>query len=131
MSLLIALLIAQVGGATSGCKNPTTQLDMNSCATQDYRVADRELNEQWAITIADMRRADSATRPHRDGQPGYYDQLLEAQRMWIPFRDAHCASEGYEARGGSMQPMLVSGCKARLTRERTAQLRNLANSPDG
>jgi uncharacterized protein YecT (DUF1311 family) len=134
VSLLIALMIAQAGTAAAGgggCKNPITQMDMNSCAAQDYRSADRELNAQWAITTSEMRQADIATRPQEDGRPGYYDQLLTAQRLWISFRDAHCASEGYGARGGSMEPMLISGCRAILTRERTAQLRGLADLSGG
>ena len=48
---------------------------------------------------------------------------LCAQRAWLIFRDAHCTVEGYEARGGSMEPMVYNGCRARITRERTAQLR--------
>ncbi len=131
MSMLLALMIAQAGtAAAGGCKNPITQMDMNACAAQDYRAADSELNAQWTVTTGEMRQADIATRPQADGRPGYYDQLLTAQRLWISFRDAHCASEGYAARGGSMEPMLISGCKAILTRERTAQLRELADLSD-
>ncbi|MFZ1741705.1 MAG: lysozyme inhibitor LprI family protein, partial [Pontixanthobacter sp.] len=37
-------------------------------------------------------------------------------------RDAHCRSEGYYAYGGSLEPLLVSSCKAQLTRQRTDQL---------
>jgi uncharacterized protein YecT (DUF1311 family) len=41
----------------------------------------------------------------------------------VTFRDAQCQGESYEARGGSMQPMLYQGCRATLTRARTAELR--------
>lgn len=125
MSLLITLMLGQAGLAA--CADPQTQMQMNACSQADFVAADAELNAQWALTVAEMRRIDQATRPHRDGRAGYYDQLLAAQRRWIQFRDAHCASEGYEARGGSLEPMLVSGCKATLTRLRTAQLRELAD----
>ena len=49
--------------------------------------------------------------------------LREAQRAWVAFRDANCRLESFEARGGSMQPMLDAGCRATLTRARTAELR--------
>ncbi len=49
--------------------------------------------------------------------------LLAGQRGWIAYRDGHCELAGWEAHGGSMEPMLVSGCLERLTRERTKQLR--------
>jgi uncharacterized protein YecT (DUF1311 family) len=59
----------------------------------------------------------------RDSGPGEEASLREAQRAWVAFRDAHCRLESYEARGGSMQPMLDAGCRATLTRARTAELR--------
>jgi len=102
-----------------------TQTDMNICAGQDFVEADAELNAQWSITAASMRRRDADTTYSDDGRAPYFEVLLAAQRAWLTFRDAHCISEGYEARGGSMEPMLVAGCRAALTRERTQQLRDL------
>ena len=133
MSLLIALMIAQAGTAAAGggCKNPMTQMDMNICSDRDFQAADRQLNSQWSLTTAQMRDLDNEPRANGDRRTGYFDQLLAAQRLWIGFRDAHCASEGYKARGGSMEPMLVSGCKAALTRARTLQLRELADGLEG
>ena len=128
MSILLALMIAQAGMTADACKNPRTQRDMNACAALDFEAADRELNSQWTLTSAEMRQMDSDARPRGDNRAGYFNELLTAQRLWISFRDAHCVSEGYGARGGSMEPMLVAGCKATLTRQRTAQLRDLANA---
>lgn len=107
------------------------QQEMNICAHRDYLLADRELNAQWKLTAAKMKALDAeADFPAWDERPGYFDQLLAAQRAWIAFRDAHCASEGYWARGGSLEPLLVSTCKSALTQARTAQLRDLANYPE-
>ena len=50
--------------------------------------------------------------------------LRAAQRAWIGYRDGQCTLVGFEARGGTMEPMLVSGCKATLTRARTKELRD-------
>jgi len=70
---------------------------------------------------------DNATRP--DNRPGFFASLLEAQRAWLTFRDAHCRLEGYYARGGSLEPLLVSTCKTALTEARIGELRALAD-PD-
>ena len=64
------------------------------------------------------------------GRPTYFAQLLEAQRAWLRFRDGHCASVGYQARGGSLEPLLIATCKAELTRERTRQLKALEDFPN-
>jgi uncharacterized protein YecT (DUF1311 family) len=115
------------GGPTWNCENPLYQQEMNYCAGQDYMAADAELNAQWKVTAAAMKAQDASFAQYGDNdtREGYFESLLEAQRGWLRYRDAHCRVEGYTARGGSMEPMLVSGCKAHLTRLRTKELREL------
>lgn len=62
------------------------------------------------------------------GQKGGEEALVKAQRAWIGYRDAQCLSWGFQARGGSMEPMLVSSCEADLTRKRTAELKALVDT---
>ena len=88
-----------------------SQQGMNRCAGEAYERADKALNAEWAKIMA------------AKGEKEEEKLLLDAQRAWIKYRDAHCTYDGYEARGGSMEPMLYNGCRARLTRERIAQLR--------
>lgn len=117
-------LLAQAAEVQPDCDNAFTQHEINICAQLDFLAADEELNAQWQITADTMKQWD-AEHGFDDGRPGYFDTLLTAQRAWIAFRDAHCASEGYLFRGGSGEPMMISGCKAGLTIERTQQLRAL------
>jgi len=106
------------------------QQEMNICAANDFVQADAELNAQWTLTRAAMRERDAQwaqyNDPDRDKRPGFFDTLLEAQRAWLTYRDAHCRSDGYFSRGGSLEPFLVSTCKTDLTKARTRQLRALA-----
>lgn len=112
------------------CDNPQAQQEMNYCAARDAEQADVELNAAYRAAIEHARAADrdyagvadGAGGPD-DGGPGEEETLRQAQRAWVSFRDAQCRFESFEARGGSMQPMLESGCKATLTRARTAELR--------
>ncbi len=105
------------------------QQAMNICAHRDYLIADAELNAQWLVAREHMRGLDVSFSQYSDteqtNRPGYFETLLEAQRAWLAYRDAHCRSEGYEARGGSLEPLLVSTCKTALTQQRTEQLREL------
>jgi uncharacterized protein YecT (DUF1311 family) len=96
-------------------------------------IAESKLNAQWQITAKVMKARDAAYAPYRDAgdtRPGWFESLREAQRAWLVFRDAHCRIDGYTARGGSMEPMLVSFCKRALTEQRTQQLKELAESPE-
>ena len=109
------------------CDDPQVQQEMNWCAARDFEVADERLNAQWKITAAEMKARDASFVEYggNDTREGYFESLLEAQRGWLRYRDAHCRVEGYYARGGSLEPLLVSTCKARLTRMRTEELREL------
>jgi uncharacterized protein YecT (DUF1311 family) len=99
-----------------------SQMEMNMCAELDFERADAQLNIIYREEIAGARQGDREI-DSSDHRPTSEAVLRQAQRAWLAFRDAHCTYEGYgEARGGSMEPMVYSGCRARLTRERIAQL---------
>jgi uncharacterized protein YecT (DUF1311 family) len=107
------------------CTNAMSQMEMNACAGQRFSQADAELNALYRRLIAAARASDRSPDNGRvpgDDRPGEEATLREAQRAWVTYRDAHCRGEGYAARGGSMEPMIFQECRARLTRERIAQL---------
>lgn len=101
-----------------------TQADMNAQAGAELRRADTALNAQWKQTYALMKERD-AEDGSRGGGFGYAAATLASQRAWLQFRDKQCVIEGGEVAGGSMQPMVRGNCLARLTRERTKQLKDL------
>ena len=91
------------------CDSPQTQAEMNVCAAQTFLRSDQRLNVAYNKL---MKTVDPHRRP----------KLRAAQRAWLAYRDAQCAFEGSESEGGTMQPMLVSGCKSELTDARIEQL---------
>src|SRR3546814_8646263 len=107
------------------CSSDLYQVEMNFCAQQEYERADAALNVQWKKTSAAMKKRDRDPYQSDDNRPGYMATLLDAQRAWIAYRDAHCESAGYVARGGSLEPMRVSGCMAEVTAQRHAPLKAL------
>ncbi len=130
-TLLLPLLL-QAAGTVPACDQTAAdkgyQQAMNQCAYRDYMIADAELNTQWKIIVAVMKARDAEFATYtieNDTRPGYFESLLEAQRAWLRYRDAHCRVGGYSARGGSMEPMLVAFCKTNLTRQRTEELKAL------
>ena len=102
------------------CGKATTQMELTYCAQLDFADADEQLNAQYKLTREAMKDWDA------DGGEDLgsaSDALLASQRAWLAFRDAQCALHGYQARGGTMEPMLIYGCQAVLTRQRTQQLK--------
>lgn len=128
ISLTLAMLLSAQDPQWN-CANPQVQQEMNYCAAQDAERADAELNTVYRTAIASAQAADREYASYltgvagRSGEPGEEASLREAQRAWVAFREAHCRLESYEARGGSMQPMIDGNCRATLTRARTAELR--------
>ncbi|MDR6668525.1 lysozyme inhibitor LprI family protein [Rhizobium sp. 1399] len=106
------------------CDNAQTQSDMTSCAEARYEEADKALNAQYKQTRAAMVAIDGDLEGDMKGAE---QALLKAQRAWISYRDAQCENYGFQARGGTMEPMLVAGCLADLTDLRTKELKELAN----
>ncbi|MXP46838.1 DUF1311 domain-containing protein [Altererythrobacter luteolus] len=109
--MILSLLLAASAPAVIDCEDAMTQAEMNRCAEAEYRAADHDLNAAWRLARA------------RSGSDESGDELLQAQRAWIAFRDAHCAFEAGIYRGGSIVPLIHSNCMTSLTRARTEQLR--------
>lgn len=131
LSLSASVFLVGLGGATGAfsqedkvnCANPQTQMEMTQCAGEDYDKADKDLNVQYQklrkLVAERDKSADESTK-------GAVDALVAAQRAWVAFRDANCDFEGFQARGGSMEPQLVASCLADMSRKRTDELRALS-----
>lgn len=119
---IFGLALALPAGAQEDqydCANPQFQQEMNYCAWQDFEAADRALNVAWGLVKAEIAARDADMPTDMQGWP---EALLEAQRAWISYRDAHCASEGFQFRGGTMEPLIVATCRTRATQLRTQEL---------
>ncbi len=122
MALVALPAVAQEPKAN--CKNPQTQIEMNICSQRDFDAADMALNAQYQTTRKAMKAWDADAMSELKGAE---DALVKAQRAWVAYRDAQCISSGFQAHGGSMEPMLISGCQADLTRKRIAELKELTD----
>ena len=99
--ILLALEITSFG---------QSQMEMNQQAFRDYIKADAEMTVVYKKVLKKM--TDSNQK----------QMLINAQRAWIKYKDAHCKAIANLYEGGSMQPMVYSGCLAELTKERTKNL---------
>ena len=106
-----------------------SQHELNVCAYKEFEHADQAMNAQWNKTSVLMKRLDARAGPPNEiiGNISHFDALLNGQRAWLAYRDAHCPIFG--ASGGSMKPMLVAICRRDLTQARTEQLKGLMLNP--
>ena len=110
-AVAVTLAAASLPGAARAvnCGDTASQSEMNICADNEYRAADAELNRVY-------RRYSKVLEAHERAL------LVEAERAWVRFRDKDCTAETAESEGGSMHPLVYSGCLTRMTRTRTKEL---------
>ena len=121
-SAFFAVAPTGVAAQEPDCRDPQTQAAMNICAGRDHEAADRDLNRVYRDLRAALQERDRELGPRLGGIEA---ALVAGQRGWIAYRDGHCAVAGAEARGGTMEPLLVTTCKAELTRHRARELNEL------
>ncbi|MEP2715711.1 lysozyme inhibitor LprI family protein [Pseudophaeobacter sp.] len=123
VALLTGLTLALLPNlASADCSDPQTTHAMRSCAAQDYERADAALNAAYKAAQRSMKQLDQDLP---DDLKGASKALLQAQRAWISYRDAACAAEGFQFRGGSFEPLMILICKTELTEQRSDQLLQL------
>lgn len=111
--LVLSILLATLGAAFG-----QSQMEMNAEARADFEKADRQLNVVYGKV---QKLLDVEGR----------EKLRIAQRTWIAFRDAEAELHAdTEARGGSMEPLVLFGTMTRLTEARIKQLEEFLHEPD-
>ena len=123
LAMVLGVLAWPVAAQEVDCAAAMAPVDMTYCAQQDWIAADADLNQNYAAARAMMRAID-ADLPK--AEQGAEVALRDGQRAWISFRDATCTAEGYAMHGGSAEPMVIYGCRARLTEQRSADLQAMA-----
>jgi uncharacterized protein YecT (DUF1311 family) len=99
------------------CMEPLTQLDLNFCAAWDAKVSDRKLNIAYKQVQQHYRSFES--KEYRDLR---LSKLTNTQLAWIKYRDTTCDWKASKFSGGSIAPMVYSGCINQLTQQRTQDL---------
>ncbi|HET9059821.1 MAG TPA: lysozyme inhibitor LprI family protein [Acidimicrobiales bacterium] len=102
--------------STAGTEcNQTSQLGMDGCAYLASVAADRRLDAD-VVVIWKLERGYQRT------------DLARAQKDWVTYRGADCASQTDIYRGGSIMPMVVGYCLAAEDRLRRQDLVTLYNT---
>jgi uncharacterized protein YecT (DUF1311 family) len=119
---LVLILMAALTSAARAdeCDNAVDQPTMNACADQSFKKADAELNAVYKKLH--NRKMD-------DDQAGKL--LIAAERAWVAFRDAECEFDAADNIGGTIYPMIYSGCLERLTKARIEQLDRYLRCEEG
>jgi uncharacterized protein YecT (DUF1311 family) len=132
LTFLFALLLASAAPkkqqASNPCADPPSQLQMNRCAAAEYRKVDAELNALYDRLIKNFEKdVNDAHRENDANQIKYSEtglnELKEAERAWILYRDLHCKAAEQRFEGGTIRPLIWSGCMRQVTEHRIDELK--------
>ncbi|OPK10921.1 lysozyme inhibitor LprI family protein [Pseudomonas sp. VI4.1] len=96
--------------ASNDCNpnSPVTK-DVLECASSAYKRVDKKLNEQYRILVSGSKFPNK-------------DLLLEGERAWIKYRDAHCNNVYKSIYPGEEAGIEKVGCLVSLASSRFAEL---------
>lgn len=115
-ALLTAVFLPAAGAKTQKqrqiqpCEGNGSQAEASGCAHREFQAADAELNKAYN-RLAGILDADEKAL------------LKESELAWLKYRDSNCTFESSQYAGGTMRPMIESFCLARVTKARTAELK--------
>ena len=104
------------------CAKAEAQVELTFCAEQDWNAADARMNAAYKTAVTAMKDIDASLDAADRGAEA---SLRAAQRAWVTFRDNTCAAEGWAMHGGSAEPMVIYGCRARVSADRADELVNM------
>ncbi|MGZ8192647.1 MAG: lysozyme inhibitor LprI family protein [Methylobacter sp.] len=94
------------------CRYDGNQQELNACADQDYKAADKALNEEYKKLMAVL-------------PPVRQQRLRQDQRAWLKRRDPRCKAEAKWSEGGSIWPLEFFACLKTITEHRTGELKKI------
>ncbi|GGY77866.1 lysozyme inhibitor LprI family protein [Pseudoduganella plicata] len=118
--------LASAAGQEIRCNPSGGQQELNACAADDFRKADKELNATWQALL--RKEADDKV---------FIAKLRAAQKAWLAFRDAEleahfaCDSDNPRMCWGSMEGMSFMMRKKDLTQQRTKMLKDMLERGHG
>ena len=108
--------LASAQDKSDPCPDALTQLEINRCAAEQFRKADKALNVTYKRIISKLNANDRVN-------------LVEAQRAWLKYRSSNCWALR-ELHGGSLAPTDEAFCLQDLTEARTKELNEIYEPPE-
>jgi uncharacterized protein YecT (DUF1311 family) len=124
--LLVPLAcVAQESAEYRACNDKaTTQMAMNTCASEEAARVDGRLNDVYHKLLAQAAK-----------QPEALEKIKGAERAWVAYRDAYVEAmypaKDKQAEYGSIYLMNVNLLRVKLTERQIAELKELLEQYSG
>ena len=105
--------------AELNCDSPGTTLEINECLSREVKAVDTKLNEVYQHVLREFSKQDLYGHVHYSEAK---QNLIEAQRAWIKYREKDCDAVYALAIGASMRGQLALQCNRSRTEQRIREL---------
>jgi len=135
--------VAETADQARGCVGPSSSACMDTeqdgystvgmmfCTLAEYEAWDAELNTVYQSLLDGMRREDAQEAESFPEFANRAESLRDAQRAWIPLRDADCGLEYALWGAGSMRQIAGASCLLDRTAQRVIYLKYLGSDMQG
>lgn len=115
MKYLMFLLLAASAGSSYAldCAKASSTVEINQCSLVEQQKVEKQLNAAYQQTLKEIAGMDD---------PGIKTKLIDAQRLWVKFREADCEAEYAKWQGGSIRNVMYSECMQARAKQRIQQL---------
>jgi uncharacterized protein YecT (DUF1311 family) len=107
--MLSSFVLALAASSAAPCPGTST-MQVNACLEARLTESDAILNRYFQVALKRVRKEDGGATARR---------FIQAERSWVAYRDAECASVFDYWSGGTIRVGMEVDCRIRLTGLRT------------
>jgi uncharacterized protein YecT (DUF1311 family) len=103
------------------CNKAVSTPDINECARINQEKTEKLLNEVYRRVLKQIEEINK--NPENESQKDFKKNFIEAQRLWVKFREADCNNVYTYWSGGTIRGVMFSGCMQARAEQRIKELR--------
>ena len=123
---LVAASMPFIAKAADPCANAISTIQINKCLETRHAARDKALNAAYQDLL---KRLVPTDRLDKTDFPRARKHLVDAQRVWITFRDEDCKGRLVIYEAGTIRNAVYMLCQIEHTEQRTLALRAWADVP--
>lgn len=123
--LLLPVVLASPAWAGDPCKDAITTSEINQCGQSEHKAADRKLNAAYQAALQRVQSQIEEPEQRKDTRQA----LVEAQRLWVQFRDKDCGAVYSLWQAGTIRGAMYWGCMTARTQQRVVELESFSMEP--
>jgi uncharacterized protein YecT (DUF1311 family) len=121
--LLFSIIVSFHAHAENPCDKAMSTQEINQCGQLEHKKSDAKLNSIYQAALKNIESQVDDEQQKKETKQG----LIDAQRLWVKFRDKDCGAVYDYWKGGTVRGAMYWGCMISRTESRIKDLESFAN----